>query len=143
MLRPPTEQTQGDKSVFNFRLSHARRVVDCCSGTMVAQWRLYPRVLGATPEVTEKIVKATCPLHSFMRWEDGRSVPAPAEPLLGAKNTRQVGGSKATWEAIAVRGTYSRLLLMDRTGAMAELQHLENLNYRLSVLLKRQRRCSR
>lgn len=111
MLRPYTGQTQGDKRVVNVRLSYARRVVDCSFGIMVAQWRLYPRVLGVTPEVTEKTVKATCLLHRFMRWEDGHSTPVPAEPLLGAKDIRQVRSTNATLEAIAVRGIYSRYFL--------------------------------
>uniref|UniRef100_A0A671NI47 DDE Tnp4 domain-containing protein n=1 Tax=Sinocyclocheilus anshuiensis TaxID=1608454 RepID=A0A671NI47_9TELE len=73
---------------FNFHLSHARRMVECTFGILAAQWRVYRRVLGVSPEVAEKIVKATCMLHNFLR-RDVLTAPAPTlttELSLGMQN---------------------------------------------------------
>lgn len=82
MLRPYAGRTEGEKRIFNLRLSHARRLVECAFGILAAQWRLYRRVLCVSPEAAEPIVRATCILHNFMRWEDTESAPTlPSEPF--------------------------------------------------------------
>ncbi|XP_049920670.1 uncharacterized protein LOC126402580 [Epinephelus moara] len=114
MMRPYAGRTEGEKRVFNFRLSHARRMVECSFGIMAAQWRLYRRALCVSPEVAESVVKATCMLHNFMRWENGGSVSVTTpseEPLHGAQDIQRVGSNNATREAIAVRETLSRYFI--------------------------------
>uniref|UniRef100_A0A8C1ML89 DDE Tnp4 domain-containing protein n=1 Tax=Cyprinus carpio TaxID=7962 RepID=A0A8C1ML89_CYPCA len=59
-----------EKRVFNYRRSRKRRMVECTFGLLTAQWRLYHRVLGVSPKVADAVVKATCILHNFFRFED-------------------------------------------------------------------------
>ncbi|CAN8013038.1 unnamed protein product, partial [Ixodes pacificus] len=55
-----------DQKVFNYRLSRARRVVENAFGILANRFRCLHTVIGATPERTAAIVKATCLLHNFL-----------------------------------------------------------------------------
>ncbi|CAN7989599.1 unnamed protein product, partial [Ixodes pacificus] len=58
-----------DQKVFNYRLSRARRVVENAFGILANRFRWMANlhtVIGATPERTAAIVKATCLLHNFL-----------------------------------------------------------------------------
>ncbi|XDV17638.1 hypothetical protein PO909_023470, partial [Leuciscus waleckii] len=43
ILRPYPGHNTGERKVFHFRLSHARRMVECTFGILAAQWRVYRR----------------------------------------------------------------------------------------------------
>ena len=108
LLRPYPGHTSGEKRVFNYRLSHARRMVECTFGILAAQWRIYRRVLGVSPQVAESVVKATCVLHNFLRWGDSTEAPTgPAEPSAGIQNIARVGSNNASREAITVRTKFT------------------------------------
>lgn len=80
LLRPyPGRALPVDQKIFNFRLSHARRIVENVFGIMAAQFRVYYRVIELSPCTAEKIVQATTVLHNFMRWGQHTS---PATTLL-------------------------------------------------------------
>ncbi|KAL2099423.1 hypothetical protein ACEWY4_005903 [Coilia grayii] len=109
IMRPYPGHTTGEKRAFNFRLSHVRRIVECAFGILATQWRVYRRVLCVSPEVAESIVKATCILQNFMRW-DNDTIPtsAPtAEPSLGLLSTPRLGSNSATRDAVAVREAFA------------------------------------
>lgn len=110
LLRPYPGHTVGEKRVFNYRLSHARRLVECAFGILATQWRIYRRVLGVSPQVAESAVKATVVLHNFLRWGDGAPTGAPtgpAEPSAGIQDVARVGSNNASREAIAVRNQFT------------------------------------
>ncbi|RXN14784.1 nuclease HARBI1 [Labeo rohita] len=68
LLRPyPGRAIPVDQRVFNFHLSHARRIVENAFGIMAAQFRVYHRVMELSPCNAEKIVQATTILHNFIR----------------------------------------------------------------------------
>ncbi|KAJ8342647.1 hypothetical protein SKAU_G00325750 [Synaphobranchus kaupii] len=74
--------------------------------------RLYRRVLGVSPEVAECVVKATCILHNFLRWDyDGEDVPrttiVPTESQGAVQRIPRVGSNNASREAAAVRETFT------------------------------------
>ncbi|XP_030215697.1 protein ALP1-like [Gadus morhua] len=111
LLRPyPGQNLGGERRIFNFRLSHARRIVECAFGILANQWRLYRRVLGVSPEVAESAVKATCILHNYMRW-DGEGEDGPRTPTVPSQGAVQsiprVGSNNASREAVAVRETFN------------------------------------
>jgi hypothetical protein len=112
LLRPyPGQNLGGERRSFYFRLSHARRIVECAFGILANQWRLYRRVLGVSPEVAESAVKATCILHNYMRW-DGEGEDGPRTPTVPSQGAVQsiprVGSNNASREAVAVRETFNR-----------------------------------
>lgn len=113
MMRPfPGHNLSPEQRVFNYRLSRARRMVECAFGILDSQWRLYRRVLGVSPEVAEVVVKATCILHNFILWqsadeEDPSSTALCTEPSAGMQGITQVGSNNASKEALAVREKFA------------------------------------
>ncbi len=117
ILRPYPGHNTGERNVFHFRLSHARRMVECTFGILAAQWRVYRRVLGVSPNVAEKIVKATCMLHNFLR--DVLTAPAPTlttEPSLGMQNAPRLGTNNASRDAVAVRDRFAEYFMSPAGG---------------------------
>ncbi|KAK0137628.1 Protein ALP1-like [Merluccius polli] len=109
IMRPYPGHNTGEKNVFNFRLSHVRRMVECAFGILASQWRVYRRVLFVSPEVAENIVKATCMLHNFLRWDGNTGLPggASTEPSLGLQSAPRFGTNNATRDAVAVREKFA------------------------------------
>ena len=56
-----------DKRVFNYRLSHARRVVENAFGILANRFRVFMTPMNLGPEKVETITLACCILHNFLR----------------------------------------------------------------------------
>ncbi|KAM7304263.1 uncharacterized protein ISCGN_014163 [Ixodes scapularis] len=66
-LRPyPGRGLDGDKRIFNYRLSRARRCAENAFGILVTRWRILEKRLGESPQNAEDLVKAFCVLHNFL-----------------------------------------------------------------------------
>ncbi|XP_044746944.1 protein ALP1-like [Coccinella septempunctata] len=89
------------KRIFNYRLSRARRYIECCFGILVNKWRIFHRPLNVNIEFSEDIIKACCVLHNYVRLRDGyrfdhilyntslNSVQGDtARPSVSSRNTR-------------------------------------------------------
>lgn len=59
------------KRVFNYRLSRARRYVECAFGLLSNKWRIFHRPLNVKTDLSIDIVKCCCVLHNFVRSRDG------------------------------------------------------------------------
>lgn len=59
------------KKVFNYRLSRARRYIECTFGILVNKWRIFHRALNVAREFAIKIVNVCCLLHNYVRRRDG------------------------------------------------------------------------
>ena len=57
-------------SIFNYRLSRARRIVENAFGILAQVWRLFRRPLNVTPEHAQLLVMTSCILHNFRRSGD-------------------------------------------------------------------------
>jgi len=68
MMRPYPRSSNLNlsKKIFNYRLSRARRTVECAFGILVARWRLYRRPIIASTSTSVKAVQATIVLHNFI-----------------------------------------------------------------------------
>uniref|UniRef100_A0A8C5MKT5 DDE Tnp4 domain-containing protein n=1 Tax=Leptobrachium leishanense TaxID=445787 RepID=A0A8C5MKT5_9ANUR len=59
------------KRVFNYRLSRARRYVECSFGILTNKWRILHRPLDVQVDFCVDIVKCCCILHNYVRARDG------------------------------------------------------------------------
>jgi hypothetical protein len=59
-----------NKKVFNYRLSRARRYVECTFGILSNKWRIFHRPIDVAVPFAVDIVKC-CVLHNFVRERDG------------------------------------------------------------------------
>lgn len=72
MLRPYSgKHLEMKKRVFNYRLSRARRVVECSFGILTNKWRIFHRPIDVKPKFAVDIVKCCCVLHNFVREREG------------------------------------------------------------------------
>uniref|UniRef100_A0A8C1SJ28 DDE Tnp4 domain-containing protein n=1 Tax=Cyprinus carpio TaxID=7962 RepID=A0A8C1SJ28_CYPCA len=109
LLRPYSGRAiPADQRIFNFRLSHARRIVENAFGIMAAQFRVYHRVMELSPCNAEKIVQATTILHNFIRWghQNSPSTTGSADPSTALNTAGRMGSNTASQEALAVREKY-------------------------------------
>lgn len=60
------------KRVFNYRLSRARRYIECTFGILANKWRILHRPLNVNIDFAESIILACCVLHNYVRCKDGR-----------------------------------------------------------------------
>jgi hypothetical protein len=70
LMRPyPGSQSKGDngKSIFNYRLFRARRVVENAFGILSQEFQIYQRTLQSNPENATNSIFATSILHNYLR----------------------------------------------------------------------------
>jgi hypothetical protein len=56
-----------EKKIFNYRLSRARRYIECTFGILTNKWRIFHRPLNVHTELAKSIVRTCCVLHNFTR----------------------------------------------------------------------------
>ena len=59
------------KRIFNYRLTLARRYVECTFGIFSNKWRIFHRPIDTAVDFSDDIVKACCVLHNFVQVRDG------------------------------------------------------------------------
>ncbi|XP_067121525.1 uncharacterized protein [Centruroides vittatus] len=73
-MRPyPGRQLSPLQSVFNYRLSRARRCIECAFGILANRWRIFRRPIALAPDNVDKVIKAAVVLHNFMITENNLS----------------------------------------------------------------------
>ncbi|XP_045480414.1 protein ALP1-like [Harmonia axyridis] len=60
-----------EKKIFNYRLSRARRYVECVFGILANKWRILHRPIDLQIETAINVIKACTVLHNFVRDKDG------------------------------------------------------------------------
>lgn len=72
VLRPYAgNYLQPKKRIFNYRLSRARRYVECTFGILSNKWRIFHTPMNVGLNAAIDITKACCVLHNFVRRRDG------------------------------------------------------------------------
>lgn len=59
------------KRIFNYRLSRARRYIECSFGILSNKWRIFHRPINVNIDFAVEIVKTCCLLHNYVRQRDG------------------------------------------------------------------------
>ncbi|XP_066461945.1 uncharacterized protein [Eleutherodactylus coqui] len=110
LLRPyPRRGLNARKRIFNYRLSRARRVVECAFGIMVSQWRVLGTTLMVDPTTVDDLVKACCVLHNYL-WDYRPEVDV--EELDPAFDTViNWGGGRTPATAVQVRELFTDYFL--------------------------------
>jgi len=71
LLRPcPGKSLNQERTIFNYRLSRARRTIENTFGILISQWRILKRPIICTIEKSMKIVQAIVCLHNWLRKQD-------------------------------------------------------------------------
>lgn len=123
LMRPyPGSQTEHDEHkriFFNYRLSRARRMVECAFGILTQTFRLYLRKLKANPCNATTIITATCILHNLIRPSDVAQLGFVDMPSANQVNLLPLTGrgGNATREVFAVRKTLKNYFV-SRTGSV-------------------------
>ncbi|XKL62478.1 hypothetical protein PGB90_002311 [Kerria lacca] len=60
-----------NKRIFNYRLTRARRFIECLFGILTNKWRIFHRPLNVNLDLANDIIKAGVILHNFVRMRDG------------------------------------------------------------------------
>ncbi|XP_050515077.1 uncharacterized protein LOC126891204 [Diabrotica virgifera virgifera] len=103
VLRPyPAKNTTVEKKIFNYRLSRARRYVECAFGLLANKWRILHRPIDVTfPDV---IIQACCVLHNFVRKRDGYNFRDTLTCPLESVSTT---GTRGTVDGLTTRDAYA------------------------------------
>ncbi|XP_032673109.1 protein ALP1-like isoform X2 [Odontomachus brunneus] len=71
IMRPyPGQFLNEKKSIFNYRLSRARRIIENSFGILVSRWRIFQRSICLNPEHIDTIIMAAVNLHNFLMTEN-------------------------------------------------------------------------
>lgn len=100
-----------EEKIFNYRLSRARRCVECAFGIMTAKWRLLGKCIEINVGKAERIVKCICLLHNIIIDCEGGEFSSVTlqqslneSPLQGNRSSRMY--NKASQEAQIIRDTF-------------------------------------
>uniref|UniRef100_A0A8C5PDD9 DDE Tnp4 domain-containing protein n=1 Tax=Leptobrachium leishanense TaxID=445787 RepID=A0A8C5PDD9_9ANUR len=94
-----------EKRVFNYRLTRARRVVECAFGILSNKWRILHCPINLNLENAISVVKAVCVLHNFVRCRDGFSFEdslahcMESTDLLATRGSRHGGSVRDNFAA--------------------------------------------
>ncbi|XP_044154521.1 uncharacterized protein LOC122941374 [Bufo gargarizans] len=109
VMRPfPRRNLDDSRRIFNYRLSRARRYVECAFGILTQKWRVFLSSLQMASENATRVIQACVILHNFVRINDG---PSEVEDLESGTYSSS-GGLDQTLHgrpgtaALAVRALY-------------------------------------
>eukprot|EP00102_Acyrthosiphon_pisum_P010884 XP_008179381.1 PREDICTED: putative nuclease HARBI1 [Acyrthosiphon pisum] len=73
LMRPYPRSTNLDseKEIFNYRLSRARRMIECTFGILVSKWRCLKTELQVNEDHVDTLVKCICLLHNIIIDQKG------------------------------------------------------------------------
>lgn len=76
IMRPfPRRELTDDKRAFNYRLSRARRQVECAFGILSSMWRILLGTIEVHDAFACDIVKAVCVLHNMILNKEEERIP--------------------------------------------------------------------
>ena len=99
LLRPyPGRLLDRNKTIFNYRLSRARRIIENAFGILVTRFRILLTTINMAPENARKVVLASIALHNFIKKHDenGKYTPIKYTDWEDSNHNIQPG----TWRSL-------------------------------------------
>uniref|UniRef100_A0A8C5H0P0 DDE Tnp4 domain-containing protein n=1 Tax=Gouania willdenowi TaxID=441366 RepID=A0A8C5H0P0_GOUWI len=106
LMRPyPRQNLNHRKSIFKYRLSRARIVVENVFGILLVRWWIFHRRITLHPNNVDRVVVAACILHIFLLApsENVQQLDKAGESGVHMAPVRNMGGNRAPREACALR----------------------------------------
>lgn len=101
------------KRIFNYRLTRARRYVECAFGILTNKWRIFHRPLDVKKETAIWIVKACTVLHNFVREKDGFAFESAHLSEIHLDHLPNAQTRRGGLSANSVRTTFADYFLTD------------------------------
>lgn len=111
IMRPyPRKDLDYSRKVFNYRMSRARRTVECAFGMLTQKFGVLKTSMETSTEVSEAIVKSICVLHNFIHHEDSMNFRGDNDDAIDDhhQNMRSLSPARSTRptaEALSIRDT--------------------------------------
>lgn len=106
------------KTYFNFRLSRARRSIECAFGILFAKWRILGKPIETSVDNAIIIIQCVCVLHNVVREFDGENDPVYREirhhARTGGPLHRHRRNNRYTTRAQQVRDKFATFLKTQR-----------------------------
>ena len=98
LMKPyPFRSQSPAQSIFSYRLSRARRVIENAFGIMSSRFRVLKTPIAVCPEKVEKIVLACAVLHILLRKEAHEEYLTPG--MLDAEDEREGQVNPGSWRS--------------------------------------------
>jgi len=78
------------QKIFNYRLSRARRSVECAFGILAARWRIFRRPIIAHVSTAKIAVQAATAVHNFVMKHELQLQPKERQYSVLTTNDRNV-----------------------------------------------------
>ncbi|XP_069606045.1 uncharacterized protein [Ranitomeya imitator] len=106
LLRPyPRRALDDRRRIFNYRLSRARKYVECTFGIMCSQWRIFHTAIQLDTETVDTVIKACCVLHNYVREYSTEVVEeSQLSELIAVDN---LGQGRQSISGVRVRETFT------------------------------------
>jgi len=95
-MKPNSRRTSDrSKAIFNYRLLHAQRVIECAFGICASKWRILDKAIETKVDTGIEIVKCTAVLHNIItNFEGLHDLPSNICGSLGANDGTQFKKSR-------------------------------------------------
>lgn len=75
LMRPyARRQLDYSKRIFNYRLSTARRTVECAFGILTKKFGIFQKSIATNVELAEASIRSACVLHNYIRQNEGDGI---------------------------------------------------------------------
>lgn len=95
------------KRIFNYRLTRARRYVECAFGILANKWRIFHRPLDVHVDTAIWIVKACTILHNFIREKEGFCFDNSPRDEFNFNEVRNAQTTRGGYSANSIRISFA------------------------------------
>jgi hypothetical protein len=129
MMRPYAGRGLNDrKTIFNYRLSRARRCSENAFGILVQRWRIFRRPIIAAPHFLERYVKACCILHNFLMKTSHEKYSTLEQEIMPSRwllDLRLSESHNSTHNAQCIRDEFAEYFQSEEGGVSWQLSHVQ------------------